>query len=118
MVRWQLKRRGVKTTTLDSEGIETEIGLSALLEKGEVDKIFGDDLVFDLRAIFDDAFGPNLRNAVAHGLLDPDEMHSTYVVYAWWWYLKLVLDNFLEVQRKTATTEGDVADLPESGDHN
>lgn len=95
MVRWHLKQRGVKTTTLDAEGIENEIGLSALLEKAPVKEIFGEDLAFELRAIFADPFGPNLRNEVAHGLLEYDAAQSVYTVYAWWWFFRLVFKTFL-----------------------
>ncbi len=113
MVRWQLKLHNVKTTTLDSEGVETEVGLSALLEKEKVAEIFGEDLTFDLRAIFADPFGPNLRNTVVHGLLESGEMGSHYVVYAWWWCLKLVLDDLIAAQREALTPHESVSDEPD-----
>ena len=41
MVRWHLKGVGVKTTTLDKDGIENENGLSTLMDLPEVDEVFG-----------------------------------------------------------------------------
>src|SRR5262249_59954822 len=76
MVRVHLKAAGVKTTNLDKDGIENENGLSALMDPPETTQIFGEDLSFELKALFCDSFGPNLRNQVAHGLLDDGAFHS------------------------------------------
>jgi hypothetical protein len=100
MVRWHLKAAGIKTTNLDKNGVENENGLSALMELPEVTQIFGEDLSFELKALFCDAFGPNLRNEIAHGLLDDEACHSIYTIYAWWFGLKLVFNTFWNVMRK------------------
>jgi hypothetical protein len=100
MVRWHLKAAGMKTTNLDKGGIENENGLSALMELPEVTQIFGEDLSFELKALFCDAFGPNLRNELAHGLLDDEACHSTHAIYAWWLGLKLVFNTFWNAKRK------------------
>ena len=94
MVRFHLKQAGVKTTTLDSQGIETENGLSSLMELPKTKEIFGEDLSFEIKALFCEPAGPNLRNNVAHGLLDDNACRSVYAVYAWWLGLKLVLNTF------------------------
>ena len=88
MVRHQLKVNGVTTTSLDSEGIETENGLSSLVDMPEVKEIFGEDLTFELRALFCSPYGANLRNEVAHGLVEEAECFSIHSVYAWWLGLK------------------------------
>lgn len=90
MVRWHLKQRGVKTTTLDKDGIETEHGLSTLLNNPEVQDIFGKHIAFELDALFCDPFGPNLRNELAHGLLSDDACESVEAIYAWWLGFRLV----------------------------
>lgn len=94
MVRFHLKSAAVKTTTLDSKGIETENGLSTLMGLSECKKIFGEDLTFEIQALFCDVFGPNLRNELAHGLLDDKDCRTAYAVYAWWLGLKLVFNTF------------------------
>ncbi len=93
LVRTHLKEENVQTTTLDSRRIETENGLSTLMEHPEVNTIFGKDLAFELKALFCDASGPNLRNKLAHGLLDYDESQSTYSIYAWWLTLRIVFNS-------------------------
>lgn len=100
LVRWHLKNQGIKTTTLDAAGVEMEVGLSTLLEKEEVSDIFGEDLRFELEALFTHPFGPNLRNAVAHGLLTSDESHSVFSIYVWWWCWRIVLKSYLFAQRQ------------------
>ncbi len=106
MVRWHLKAAGIKTTNLDKDGIENENGLSALMELPEVTQIFGEDLSFELKALVCDAFGPNLRNELAHGLLDDEACHSAYAIYAWWLGLKLVFNTFWNAKRKADVEKG------------
>jgi Domain of unknown function (DUF4209) len=92
LVRFHLKQAGVKTSTLYPNSIETENGLTSLMENPEVNAIFGEDLAFELKALFCDPFGPNLRNELAHGLLGYEECQSVYAVYAWWLGLRIVFD--------------------------
>lgn len=99
LVRWHLKSSGVKTTTLSMDGIETENGLSTLIDLPEVTTIFGDDLSFELKALFCDAFGPNLRNEVAHGLLSVESCQNTHSVYAWWLLLRMTFNTFWNAVR-------------------
>ena len=100
LVRWHLKAAGVKTTTLSVEGIETENGLSTLVALPEVSSIFGEDLAFEFKALFCDAFGPNLRNEVAHGLLDASNFQTAQTFYAWWLVLRITLNTFWNAAHK------------------
>jgi len=107
MVRYHLKLAGVKTTTLDSKGVETENALGSLMDLEETEKVFGEDLAFEIRSLFCDPFGPNLRNEVAHGLLDDGDCRSTYSVYVWWFGLKLVFTTYLNaVQQYSKSCDG------------
>ena len=99
MVRCHLKQAGEKTTSLDSKGIETENGLSALMDLPKAEEIFGADLSFEIKTLFCDPFGSNLRNNLAHGLLDDEACQSTSAIYAWWFGLKLVFNAFWNTSR-------------------
>lgn len=90
MVRVHLKTAGVSTANIDQEGIENENGLSALMALPEVERVFGPDVAFEIRALCCDAFGPNLRNELAHGLLQNEKCYSQFGIYAWWLGFKLV----------------------------
>ena len=95
MVRQLLKRNGLVTTHTDPNGIENEMGLSSLVSILGAREILGDDLWFELQAVFTDSLSANLRNEVGHGLLDDDTSNSLYSVYAWWMVLRLVVRNVI-----------------------
>lgn len=99
MVRCQLQVAGVKTSVIENSGIEQEAGLSTLIEKEKTKEIFGKDFWFELKALFCDGAGPNLRNNVAHGLLSSDEMQDCYSIYCWWFCFKLVCIDFYNTER-------------------
>ena len=94
MVRFRLKSAGVSTTHRDQNGIRTEKGLSALMTIPKTVEVFGEDLTYELKTLFCDQIGPNLRNNIAHGLLDDQQCVTFDSVYAWWLGLKLVLNSF------------------------
>ncbi|WP_426683422.1 DUF4209 domain-containing protein [Xanthomonas translucens] len=48
--------------------------------------------MFELKAILWDPFGHNLRNELAHGLLDNGDCRTAASIYAWWLGLKLVFN--------------------------
>ena len=106
MVRFHLKNAGVKTTNLDIDGIENENGLSTLMGLPETETVFGKDLSFEIKALFCDALGPNLRNELAHGLLDDDSFQSIHAIYAWWMGLRLVFNTFWNAARKADSGKG------------
>lgn len=91
IVRVQLKEAGAHTSNIDREGIENENGLSTLMDLPEALDVFGQDLVFEIKSVFTDALAFNLRNQVAHGLLDDNSSSSISTIYAWWMILRLVV---------------------------
>jgi len=105
MVRVHLKDAGAKTSNLDKDGIENENGLSTLMELPETKKVFGANLTFELRSLLCDAFGPNLRNELAHGLVDEADCSTPYAIYAWWLALRLTFTFWWHQARPSALTE-------------
>jgi len=75
----------------------------------ESEMIFGEDLSFEIKALFCDAFGPNLRNELAHGLLDDKACQTIYSIYAWWLGLKLVFVTFWNAAQKTSQNNEEAA---------
>ena len=98
-VRFLLKLKGVKTVTLNQEGIEDEVGLSALVAKPEFTEIFGEDLAFEIKALFTDHKGPNLRNNIAHGIASASDCGTIWGFYAWWLWMKIIFKKYLDNQR-------------------
>ena len=115
MVRFHLKARGVSTTNLDSNGIENENGLSTLMDLPETEKIFGEDLSFEIKALFCDPVGANLRNKLAHGLINYEECYSPYAIYAWWLGLQLVFNGFWNARHTSPESNDQESKRDESG---
>lgn len=91
-IRVELKMRNHKTTVL-KDGVETEKGLSTLLDDEHISEVLDENLLFELKAVLTDHLGPNFRNNVAHGLMDPREGLTAHPMYLWWLCLKLVVNN-------------------------
>ncbi len=107
LIRYHLKQNGEKTTNIDSKGIENENGLNTLMENDKIDDIIGKDLSFEIKALFCDPLGPNLRNELAHGLLGYGESESLYSIYAWWMAFHLIVHSFIN-QRRQAQDKQDM----------
>lgn len=107
VVRVHLKQAGARTSNLDINGIENENSLSTLMELPEAPKVFGEDLAFEIRSLFCDAFGPNLRNELAHGLIEDEACQSVYAIYAWWLGLRLVFNAYWTALKKAEKGEAE-----------
>jgi hypothetical protein len=105
LVRVHVKQAGAKTANLDKDGIQNENGMSTLMDLPEAEQVFGIDLAFELKSLFCDAFGPNLRNELAHGLLDEDGCHSPFAIYAWWLALRLTFNTWWNAARRSEVPE-------------
>lgn len=103
MVRIHLKEAGVSTSTLGPDMIETENGLSTLVQCPEAVKVFGEDLLFELKYLFCSPLYANIRNEMAHGLSAYEVFYSSAALYCWWLALRLMLTswwNCLAVERQ------------------
>ena len=89
-LRYVLIHANKVTSTLNN-GIQEEFNLNKLLNnyEEELKIIFGEDLIFDLKGVFIERFGSNLRNKFAHGLMNNDSFYTAPSIYAWWLILRL-----------------------------
>jgi hypothetical protein len=99
IIRSYLKSAGATTTTLDAQGIEMEKSLGSLVDMPEMKELFGEDLTFEIKAIFCSPAGPNLRNDGLHGLLEVEAFSQPSAVYAWWFMFRLVFNTFYNANR-------------------
>ncbi|MEN5016956.1 DUF4209 domain-containing protein [Erwinia sp. Eh17-17] len=107
LVRMHLKQAGAKTSNLDKDGIQNENGMSTLMTLPEAEQVFGKNLAFEFQSLFCNAFGPNLRNEMAHGLLDETDCNSPFAIYAWWLALKLTYIAWWNSANSTHESEND-----------
>ena len=117
MVRIHLKSEGVITVHTDRDGIADEKGLSSLVENPEFEEIFGEDLAFEIRALFCEHSGANLRNNVSHGLLTYGQCDSTHSVYAWWLALKIVFNTLWRAYQRHVGNQHSEDESPDGETH-
>ncbi|MFD2609182.1 DUF4209 domain-containing protein [Deinococcus taklimakanensis] len=86
-IRFLLNRMGVPTTGLNTAGIQDEVGLNTLLTDEKyvtpLERVFGENWIFTLRATLVERFGTNVRNYVAHGLEDDVVYQGPEGVFTW-----------------------------------
>jgi hypothetical protein len=112
MLRFILAQQGKLTSSLDHDGIEKEYSLGKILCDAPdlvaaIEASLGEDLVFDLRGVLIEKPGANLRNRMAHGLMNGVAFYDTTVVYVWWLVLKLCslpIFSYLEQQKAAKNT--------------
>jgi hypothetical protein len=105
IVRMQLKQNNVHTTNIDKNGIEHENGLSTLLDMDEARALLGEDLLFELRAVFTSSHGANLRNEVAHGILTDGGAFSSAPIYGWWILVRMIIHSLIKAARENELSE-------------
>jgi len=91
-LRYILKNHGCIVSNLTDQQVQDEYSLNKMLQEthtNELEEILGKDIVFDLQGLLIERFGTNLRNEMAHGLLDTMVFGSPEVLYLWWLTLRL-----------------------------
>lgn len=107
LARHVLKGADAFTTHHDKDGLDLEIGLSALVEREEMEQEFGYGTTLAIHALMCDKSGPNLRNEVAHGLATQDLCESAHALYAWWLILQLVVETYAAAVAAAAKDAGE-----------
>ena len=85
-IMWQ---RGIITSGLDDGGIQNEHNLNSTLYRPEITSIFDENTLFDLKCLLVEHAGSNLRNRMAHGLINDSGFRSPLMSYLWWLTLRL-----------------------------
>jgi hypothetical protein len=102
-IRLHLERRGAITSGFDKQWRQNECDLNTTLRMPELKTIFDDeDLIFDLRGLLIEHHGSNLRNEMAHGLLDDAQLGTDVAMYLWALTLRLCM---LRLQEEPATAD-------------
>lgn len=82
-IRWHLQKRGVTTMRTNRDGYHEERDLNRLLAMPESQKLLGDRVHFALTALLTSRFGYNLRNNLAHALIEPNDCYTTVSLFFW-----------------------------------
>ena len=73
---------GAIPSTLTDDMMQEEWGLGRMLDQDILGDVLGKDAVHGLRRLLVVQGGPNLRNRLAHGMLEPNELKTSPVLYS------------------------------------
>lgn len=111
-LRHVLDRAGHEVTKRDKHGLQNFIQMGTVLSerRADLEAIFGRDIVQELRVLFVDQNGPDLRNQIAHGLMRQEQFFHHASIYAWWFIFHLTIcpvrERFLDVDEAAEDSEG------------
>ena len=83
-VRYVFGLNKFKTTSAQQTGVQKERDLNQLLEDKNAEKIFGKDLLWEMKTLLVEQNGPNMRNRLCHGLMNINEINSEYTIFLLW----------------------------------
>lgn len=89
-LRATLEAHGAVVSGLTPSGLQREHDLNRLFDMAETKALLGEDEHFEMESLLVHDAGANLRNRLAHGLLD-DGAHQALLVYFWWKVLRYVV---------------------------
>lgn len=95
LIREIFRNAGISTTIIDKNHVEQEKGLSTLMNMDEAKSLFDESLLFEIKCIFTDSQGFNLRNDIAHGLVDDDHIYQDAYIYAWAMTIRLIIQSYI-----------------------
>ena len=110
-LRHLLEQQGVVARNIDQDGVEEVWGVERVLGHENLIAMLGDALVYELRTLLSGRLGPNLRNLIAHGLLDENSVNGEMGFYLWWVLVRITalpttgMAAFVERQRMAAATQ-------------
>ncbi|MEH2118725.1 DUF4209 domain-containing protein [Nostoc sp.] len=103
-IRYLLRKQGALPSKIDiDKGIQDERDLNTTLfprNYPQINSIFDEDTLFDLQGLLIERSGSNLRNRMAHGLINDDGFSSPIMSYLWWVTLRLYYLPILEYQQQ------------------
>ncbi|MBU1112672.1 MAG: DUF4209 domain-containing protein [Candidatus Omnitrophica bacterium] len=80
----------LKITSVLSYGIQQEKDLNQLLTDINAEKIFGKDLLWEMRSLLVEKAGPNFRNRLCHGLMSFEDASGSSAVFLLWLTIYLI----------------------------
>jgi hypothetical protein len=89
-LRHVLEQNGVVPRYINADGVEDVWLLGKVLEHEKLAELLDADMLYELRTLMAGRLGPNLRNLIAHGLLDEQSLNGEIAFYLWWVLLRLI----------------------------
>lgn len=84
------KECGDIVVTLDDDGTSQKKALSTVLDLPHLNECYDPNIIFTFKALLDEKTGANLRNLVAHGIMNEKDANSGIDVYLLCVAIKLI----------------------------
>lgn len=91
---------GEAIDTIDQNGITKYRSLASILKSEKVNECLDENLIFLLRGLLVDPFGPNIRNEIAHGIVTEERSYSGPYIYFIGFFIKFLSYYSLQFQEK------------------
>jgi Domain of unknown function (DUF4209) len=93
-LRHLLAQAGAEVTRRDKHGLQSVIQMGTILSdrREQLEPILGADIVKELKVLFSDQHGPDIRNGIAHGLFTHNHFFTYPAIYAWWFIFVLCIN--------------------------
>ena len=88
-----MREQGIGVTVSKDDGTQEEMELNGLLTHQKISTVIPAKVVFEMRSPLTEKSGPNLRNLLAHGMLNAASFQSAETIYAWWLMLMLCVES-------------------------
>ena len=88
-IRCMVAECGVVVYKIYDNGVEECLSLDTILKLPEVEEIFEENFLFNLKVFFTSDYGFGMRNIVGHGLLSDRELQSSHCLAVWWFVLRM-----------------------------
>ena len=105
-IRTVLAQAGVRTSTLNSHGVQEVIRMGTILDHEKTLELFGESIVLDLKGLLVERTYGNLRNNFSHGMLTECAFYHHSAIYLWWLILRLCLTPTFVAERKANAERG------------
>ena len=90
-LRHVLRQAAIDPSSIQRDMTQMNRTISVMLDKdrGALEKIFGEAIVFEIDNLFDFKGGPSIRHQLAHGMITTGGFYSADAIYACWFIFHL-----------------------------
>lgn len=90
LFRYIAEEAGAVMSTLDSKNISEAKLLSKVFDSAELIDCYDNDILFIFKGLLNEKAGANIRNRIAHGLMEESSGNSGEARFFFWWVVKLL----------------------------
>ncbi len=83
---------GDATVKIGKNKTEEYLSLDSLLKLPKINECVDAKILFNIRMIFTSVYGFNIRNKIAHGIMDDEDFKLTDCFFTWWFVLRICLE--------------------------